>query len=354
MAQSLTFTKVSDNPTEFLHLQRHGTRNPSAEEVSVQMLAAPINPQDLMVMRGKYPVKPEYNESTEAIPGYDGVALVLECGDGVELIRPGDHVIPKRHGLGTWRTHAVLKANSLIKVSSTVDPRVTAILKMCVTPAYLLLEDMRTLKPGDWIIQNAASGTIAQMVSQFARLKGLHSISIIRDREDFAATESLKEILRDRGADLVMTETELSNADTPLHKNKRIVLALDAVFGRPAAKMAVHLSPNATFVNYGSLGVGASSGAFELTQELIFWKQIRFRNFRLSACLGERSEDEVTDMLTWFVELFDGNLLKTPDVESVSWDAHQQDLERHLVGAVERAQSRNVGGAKKKLFVFQS
>lgn len=356
MPQALTFAQISDEPGDFLHVQRYDIPAPGAGEVLVRMLAAPINPQDIMVLAGKYPVKPENYEGGEPIPGYDGLAEILECGDGVTNISTGDRVIPKRHGLGTWRTHAVFQEASLVKVSSTVDPTFAASMRMCVAPAYLLLEDMAKLKPGDWIIQNAASGYIAQMVCQFARLRGLHSISIIRDRADAWQAHAMKEKLRNLGADVVLTDSELATADN-LGQDKRVKLALDSVFGSFAAQMATHLSPNAVFVNYGSLGVQGRAGVLQLTQDLLFWKQITFRNFRLSACLDARSEEEIRDMLTWFVSLFESGSLKAADVDTIVWDARTAEADNEGMGlqlkqAVSRAVSKGVGASKKQMFRF--
>ena len=356
MPQALTFAQISDQPGEYLNIQQYDVQVPGAGEVLLRMLAAPINPQDIMVLAGKYPVKPENCEGGEPVPGYDGLAEVLRCGNGVTSIKVGDRVVPKRHGLGTWRTHAILRETSLVKVPSSADPSFAANLRMGVTPAYLLLEDMTSLKPGDWIIQNAASGYIAQMVCQFARLKGLHSINIIRDRVDVLQTHELKEELGKLGADVVLTETELVKEEH-LGKGRRIKLALDSVFGPLAELMATHLSPNAMFVNYGSLGVQGRTGALQLTQELLFWRQITFRNFRLSACLDTRSEEEMRDMLTWFVSLSANGSLRAAHVDNVPWSATtgEADIEGvklRLKQAVARAGAKGVGAAKKQMFLF--
>lgn len=355
MSQALTFSHVSDQPGQYLHAKQYETPSPGKNEVLVRMLMAPINPLDVMVLAGKYPVKPANHVGDDAIPGYDGVAEILQCGEGVEELKIGEWVIPKQHGLGTWRTHAVFQEDSLLKVSSAVDPKFAATLRMCVAPAYLLLEDMKQLKPGDWIIQNAASGIVAQMVSQFARLKGVQTISIIRDRADPQSSEERKRQLLHLGADLVLTESELA-ASEPLSKSRRITLALDSVFGAQAAILAGNLSPNGLFVNYGSLGGG--SGSFGLSQDLLFWKQLTFRNFRLSACMGTRSEAEIRDMMVWFVNLFEKGALKAADVDTVLWHSKvaktaTDDIGVHLVQAVVRTGASGVGEAKKQLFQFR-
>lgn len=355
MPTALTFGQLSEEPTEFLKLQQYTMPNPGPQEVLIRMLASPINPQDIMVLAGKYPVKPHHNQEGEAIPGYDGVGEILRLGEEVSSLSVGQWVIPKQHGQGTWRSHAVVHEDSLISVSYGIDVKFAAMLKMCVTPAYLLLEDMRRLRPGDWILQNAASGMIGKMVVQFAHVKGLRSINVVRDREDEQATAKMKATLSELGADLVLTETEVSELKKPLSSGRRIMLGLDAVFGASGAKLAAHLSSDATYVNYGSLG--ASSSTFELTQEMIFWKQITFKNFRLSTCLNARSGEEIADMIDWFVKLSESGLLRAGDVDLVYWnvcdvEASREDEEVRLKGAVSKAAGKGVRKAKKTLFRF--
>lgn len=317
-ATALAFTAVGTTPTENLRLHQYTLNTPDHGQVLVEMVAAPINPQDIMVLLGKYPVKPVHKTPTDGsmIPGYDGVCRVLEVGPSVTGIEIGDFAIPAAHGLGTWRSHAVVPSTSLLRLPPSIRPELAAILRMGVAPGYLLLEDMATLRPGDWIIQNAASSVIAQMVSQFAKLRGVHTISVVRDRGSSAENESLKKRLAENGSNesLVLTESELAN--TSDFGSRRIVLALDCVFGQSGAELARVVSPGATFVNYGGLGQDAGNG-LTLTQQMIFWKQITFKNFRLSQCLASRSPEQVKDLLLWFASLVQQGQLRAPDLKPV-------------------------------------
>lgn len=64
-------------------------------------MAAPINPLDLLVMAGTYPVQPKYEHEGSSVLGYDGVGEVMDCGAGVQDLRPGDFVVPSVFGIGT-------------------------------------------------------------------------------------------------------------------------------------------------------------------------------------------------------------------------------------------------------------
>ncbi|KAL9634586.1 MAG: hypothetical protein Q9204_002933 [Flavoplaca sp. TL-2023a] len=135
MPAAVTFGQVSEKPTEYLRLQQYSMPNPEPHEVLVRMLAAPINPQDRMVLAGKYPVKPQHTQGGEWIPGYDGVGEILQLGDRVSRLSVGQWVIPKQHGQGTWRSHAIIHEDSLFGVNNAMDVKFAAMLKMCVTPA---------------------------------------------------------------------------------------------------------------------------------------------------------------------------------------------------------------------------
>jgi trans-2-enoyl-CoA reductase len=360
-AQAITFTALSSDAASAVGIEAipdlsHSTPLDAAS-VYVHFLAFPINPQDLLAIAGKYPVKPAYTAPDGSkIAGNDGVAIVKHVGDAVTTLKEGDMVLPKRHGLGTWRTSAVFPAEALLRIPSSVDPVDGALLKMGFAPAYLLLEDTVKLRPGSWIIVNAALGVIPQMICQFAHLRGCRVIAVIRSRPDMQAASSL---LLANGADMIVGEEDLeargsdaSPALATLVQENRIVLALDAVFGHRAEHLARLLAPGSTFVNYGSLG--GSDGVLQLTQELLFWKQITFRNFRLSQQLSLRSDAEVEGLLAWFVELLNAGRLRTPTVEVIEWNTEGgKDTAKTLHAALESAGKRSVG-ARKTVFALSN
>ncbi|KAB2573463.1 Trans-2-enoyl-CoA reductase [Lasiodiplodia theobromae] len=360
-AQILTFSETSSDAARVVgvHTSSIPPTTPSlipADAVLLRLLAFPINPQDLMAIAGRYPVKPVHHHADQPIPGNDGVARVEAVGAQVKHLQPGDHVIPKRHGLGTWRSHAVLPAADLLKVPAAIEPAAASLLKMGCAPAYLLLEDMRNLRPGDWVVLNAGRGVIPQMVTQFARIRGCRTISVIRGRGDF---ESVAQTLREIGADVVVSEEQLEQAGVTAHpelqaavEQNRVVLALDAVFGASGERLAALLAPDGTFVNYGSLG--GADGVLRLSQQTLFWKQIRFRNFRLSQQFGLRSVPEQESLLGWFGELLLQGRLKTPVVEKVAWDqgSGAADLSETVKRSLQLATEKPLG-VKKQVFVAQ-
>ncbi|KAF4778339.1 hypothetical protein HER10_EVM0003264 [Colletotrichum scovillei] len=357
---------VSDSPTPVrLHYpQAEGAAQAvDPGKVLVSFLVSPINPQDLLVIAGRYPVKPSYTHDGEPVLGYDGVARVEVVGvessssmAPTSALRPGDLIIPRRHGLGTWRSQAILNSADVIRLSPTEDLIGASLLRMAFLPAYLLVEDVRALKPGDWIVQNIGSGTIARLVSQFARIKGVHTVSIVRDRS-LDALETLKSDLLKDGVDAVLTESDLQARGADAHPaladaaaRNRVALAIDGVFGEPGERLASLLSHGGTYVNYGSLG--GADAVLRLSQRLLFWSEIKFRNFRLSEQLSQRTPAQLESLLLWFQDLLAQGALVTPKVQTIQVPISAEgrnDFEQSINVAVSSGSGAGVGDAKRVL-----
>ncbi|KIM75825.1 hypothetical protein PILCRDRAFT_78438 [Piloderma croceum F 1598] len=356
-SSTLTFTsQFQSHTTEFLHLQPISLPEVvGTAQVKVKFLAAPVNVLDLVVLAGKYPVKPQTKYDQALVPGYEGVGVVIEVGGLVTALRIGEHVLPKDHGLGTWRTHTVVDADKLVRIPTPSNPVFASLLKMGYTPAYLLLQNMQYLKAGDWVIQNTATGMIAQAVIQFARLQGVRTVNIMRDRKDFDVVRSRLLAL---SADMVLSESQLEALVQvqPLSHTRRIVLAIDSVFGSSGSRIANQLVQGGTYVSLGFLG-GGGEVKLDVNEGLLFYKAVEFKGFRTSRELAGWSQEERSDLWAWMLKLYNKGQLKAPEVEIMHWGSPAQaqdgeELEKKLLDVVEKTANRVVG-MPKQIFVFE-
>ena len=346
MAQTLTFENSPDPNQSNLQLIEHERYRPQDDEVLVRMIAAPINPLDILVLEDKYPVKPQSTEQGRPIAGYDGVAEIAETGREVKHLLVGDRVIIKRHGLGTWRSCAIFQAKDVSKIPKDMDPIAAALLRMGILMAHLMLQENSSMvQPGDWIIMNAATGVVPHFLGQFARMSGLKVISVVRDRPDIGQVSS---VLQNHGADLVISESELAN-NHELH-DKHIVLAFDAVFGTAGQKLISMLSPGGVYVSYGFLGGLGPASSISISQPLIFIRNITFKAFRLSAALASLSDAELEKLCAWMSDLLKERALTMPLINPVQWDAKSPN-EASLLQAIDAANCNNLG-QHKSIFVF--
>lgn len=95
---------TTESPTQFfteaklyVRIKERVLEPVGAGQVQVRMLFAPINPADLNMIQGSYPIHPEL----PAVGGNEGVGRVVSVGAGVSKFRVGDLVIPVSPSLGT-------------------------------------------------------------------------------------------------------------------------------------------------------------------------------------------------------------------------------------------------------------
>ena len=90
------------SPLNVLKVENKRIEPPNDHEVLVRMLARPINPSDLIPMRGSY----SHRMSLPNIPGYEGVGIVKDVGASVSQSLIGKRVLPlrgKAHGKNMLR-----------------------------------------------------------------------------------------------------------------------------------------------------------------------------------------------------------------------------------------------------------
>eukprot|EP01087_Luapelamoeba_hula_P008429 TRINITY_DN20_c1_g1_i3.p1 TRINITY_DN20_c1_g1~~TRINITY_DN20_c1_g1_i3.p1 ORF type:complete len:457 (+),score=128.66 TRINITY_DN20_c1_g1_i3:59-1372(+) len=281
-------------PDNVLKVQKEKIPAVKQGEVLVGIIAAPINPADINMIEGVYPIGPK----APAVPGNEGVAEVLAVGDGVSDLSVGDWVIPAAPGFGTWRTHAVAPSKDLLKVRKTLQPEYIASLSVNPCTAYRLLEDFAQLKSGDVIIQNGANGAVGQAVIQLAALRGIKTINIIRERPNY---DNTVERMKAYGGYIVAPEVLLG---TPEYR--RLVsdlpaprLALNCVGGTSATEIARTLGQDGVLVTYG----GMSRKPVQLPTSLFIFKNISSKGFWLSKWAEQNNTEKRMEMFNKVYDL---------------------------------------------------
>src|SRR5205807_8881358 len=221
------------NPADVLRVESRRWPTPGADEVVVEMRAAPINPADLNAIEGKYPGKRE----VPAVPGFEGAGIVSELGKNVSNLTIGSlGILP--HDIGTWREACAVKAEQLVVVPSEIDPVQAAMLKINPLTAWRLLHGYVELKSDDWVIQNAANSAAGRAVIQIAHALGYKTVNVVR-------REELIEELRTEGGDVVLVDSEnLRGEVKKAIGSAPIRLGLNAVGGESALRLMNCLAPS--------------------------------------------------------------------------------------------------------------
>jgi trans-2-enoyl-CoA reductase len=186
------------------------------------------------------------------VGGGEGVGVVRETGEGVTSVRSGDWVIPAGPSLGTWRGVIVAPEKRFVKIDSNVGLNVAATLSVNPPTAYRMLKDFVSLQTGDSVIQNGGNSGVGLSVAQLAKTRGLHCISIVRDRPGL---EDLVKRMKSLGAAEVVTEDFAASHRMKdlLTQYKTPKLAFNCVGGKSSTTLLKHLSDRGVMVNYGGM-----------------------------------------------------------------------------------------------------
>jgi NADPH:quinone reductase-like Zn-dependent oxidoreductase len=239
---------------------------PGPNQVLIGVEFSPINPNDLMVAQGIYAFRPPL----PTVIGNEGVGRVLAVGPGVESVKVGDRVLAPPSSF-TWRERMVIPAGGLSALPSDADPPQLAMLAINPPTAALLLSEYVNLKPGEWVVQNAANSGVGRWVIAFAKMRGLKTINIVRRPGLVAELEAI-------GGDVVVVDSpDVSERIKAAVGQAELRLALDGVSGPATGVLAAALSAHGTLVSFAAM----SSGPMSLNPLDIIFKPLTMRGFWL-------------------------------------------------------------------------
>lgn len=239
---------------------------PAAGQALVAMVAAPINPSNLLTLTGDYGVLPPL----PAIGGSEGVGRVAALGDGVEGLAVGQLVLLPR-GAGTWVTHLLAEARTLVPLPEGADPLQLAMLTVNPPTAALMLSEYVPLAAGDWVIQNAANSAVGGYLMQLARVRGLRSVNLVRRDSALQATQA-------QGGDVVLVDgDDVARRVSEATGGAPIRLGIDAVGGAATGRLAQCLAEGGTLVNYGVL----SGAPCQIAPSHLIFRDIALKGFWL-------------------------------------------------------------------------
>lgn len=298
MAKSISAAvyETHGKPSEVLQLQTKPWPVPAADEVVVVVRAAPINPADLNAIEGKYPVRPPL----PATPGFEGSGVIVEVGSAVKDLANGALVLLP-HNVGTWREALAVRADALVVVPPEIDAVQAAMLKINPITAWRMLHDFVELKRDDWVIQNAANSAAGRAAIQISRELGYKTVNVVR------RPELIEELLAE-GGDVVLVDGEnLRDEVKAATGGAPIRLALNAVGGENALRVANTLAPDATMVTYGAM----SFQPLRIPNGLLIFKNFHFCGFWVNKWYDQATPSQRTETFQSLFEMAKRGLLHT-------------------------------------------
>jgi NADPH:quinone reductase-like Zn-dependent oxidoreductase len=282
--KAIVFDRFGD-PADVLQVRDLPLPEPDAGQVRVRMLYSPVNPSDLLVVRGEYGRLP----SLPATPGFEGVGIVEATGRGIlGRLRRGRRVAVLNGKGGNWQEHVIVPAKQVVPVPHELKDEQAA--TFLVNPASALAMTQYVLKvpPGAWVLQTAAGSALGRMIIRLGRHLGFRTINVVRRREQ------VQELLH-AGGDAVICSSEDSIEEwvQKITGDQGVAYAMDAVGGATAAAVVKSLSLGGRLLLYGTL----SGEPLQLDPRLLMSGDRKIEGFWLSNWM---SQQRVLTMLFLF------------------------------------------------------
>ena len=262
---------------------------PGVGEVRVRVLLAPINPADINVLQGVYPVRPEL----PGVPGVEGLGVVEQGGCGFEK---GTRVLLP-HRFGAWREAGNAAAAELVRVPEGVPDEQAAMLRINPATALCMLREFVALKPGEWILQNAANSAVGRCVMRMCRHYGWRSANAVRRAE----------LVDELGA-----EGDVVFVDDAVNVPTGVRLAFNAVGGESALRMAARLADGGTVVTYGAM----ARQPLKIPNGLLIFNDLAWRGFWVTRWYQSATAEERAALFAELFALTKQGVIATP-VEAV-------------------------------------
>jgi NADPH2:quinone reductase len=193
-------------PASKLSIAEVDDPHPGPGEVVIGVVAAGLNFPDTLIIEGKYQTSPALPFS----PGGEAAGEVVEIGEGVTGVSPGDWVI----GMSTHGAFAerwVVPATSVLPIPAGLDTAAAAGFALTYGTAYHAFKQRAALRSGETILVLGAAGGVGSAAVELGKAMGARVIAAASTPEKLRFCRSLgadelvdygAEPLRDRLRDL--------------------------------------------------------------------------------------------------------------------------------------------------------
>lgn len=189
---------------------------PSTGEVLIRVHAAALNFPDVLLIAGKYQVKPPLPFS----PGMEVSGVVEKVGEGVTAFQSGERVLAQL-GLGGFAEYAVAPVAHVQALPDRMSDAEAASFGLVYQTSYFGIADRGQLRKGETVLVHSAAGGVGLAAVQIARALGAGRIIGTAGADDKLAairasgadtainyqTEDFVEVVKretaGRGADLI-------------------------------------------------------------------------------------------------------------------------------------------------------
>ena len=290
-------------PADVLKVKESPRPEPGPGEVRVRMTCAPINPSDIMVVRGQYGRLP----TLPATPGFEGCGVVDAAGPGwlasLRRLKPGKRVAVLHGQGGSWAEYAVVSAKELVPMPDSIPDDQAAAFFVNPATALVMVNYVLKVRPGTWLLQTAAASSLGRMIIRLAKHQGFKTINLVRRADAVAELKKL-------GADEVIVTNSKSVEDrvTAITGGAKVDYALDCVGGTTGLEAAKCLAPGGRLLLYGTL----SGEPIPLPSRILMAGSKSIEGFWLSDWVKTQGPLKMLALFRQITKLIEAGVLATP------------------------------------------
>jgi len=200
---------------EMLRVQTLTAPAPGPGEVRLRHTAIGINYIDVYMRSGAYRM------ITPPAPlGVEAAGVVLDVGEGVARLLPGDRVAYACMPPGAYVGTRTMPAEHLVVLPDTIDDETAAAVMLKGMTAEYLLHRTHRLRAGETVLVHAAAGGVGLLLCQWARALGARVVGTVSSEEkarrarehgcetpivtrDYRFAEAVRAASGGRGADVI-------------------------------------------------------------------------------------------------------------------------------------------------------
>ncbi len=245
-------------PESVLTINDQPEPDPKHGQVKVRMLCCPVNPSDLMFIRGQYTLSAD----CPATPGFEGVGIVESAGGGLRAkMMLGKRVAVLSRRGGNWAEKNVVPASQVIPFSNLLTGRLTleqqATFFVNPVTAFVMCRKVLRIPAGEWLLQTAAGSVLGHMIIRLGKRFGFKTLCVVRREEQVAE-------LKAAGADaaiwfdpnehsLDQFRAAVAAATGASTEHSVIGSAIDCVGGATGSAVVDVLAKQASMLAFGTL-----------------------------------------------------------------------------------------------------
>lgn len=211
-------------PPEQLVLEEVAPKHAGPGEVVIAVKACGVNFLDVLIVQGKYQVKPPLPFS----PGAEVAGVIREAGSGVTDLAAGTRVLVATV-YGGFAQEVVAQARAVIRLPEEMDFINAAAFPIAYATSHHALKDRAQLKAGETLLVLGAAGGVGLTAIELGKIMGARVIACASSEEKLA-------LCKEYGADALInySTSDLRERVKELTQGKGVDVVYDPVGGRYA------------------------------------------------------------------------------------------------------------------------